>query len=134
MKWIVALLITFDLAGSALAESCGKSREYILEGFAGDLAMPAAGYQELFKVCVEALTLTNVKDAYVLKDGGVAIIPIRNSLVATAETLAQFCQRFPKGVALFLSSREQIKALTVSLVVMTSSRSATACKQIRGMT
>ena len=72
MKWIVALLAAFVLTGSVSAEGCNSSREYILEGLAGDLEKPAARYQDLFKICVETLTLANVKDAYVLKDGGIA--------------------------------------------------------------
>ena len=134
MKWIVGLLAALVLTGPVSAEGCNSSREYILEGLAGDLEKPAARYQDLFKICVETLTLANVKDAYVLKDGGIAIIPTRNTLAATAGTLAQFCQRFPKSVARFLTARERSKALTVGLVVMMSSMGATTCKKIRGMT
>lgn len=134
MKWIVALLAALVLTGPVLAEGCDSSREYILEGLAGDLEKPAARYQDLFKVCVETLTLANVKDAYVLKDGGIAILPTRNTMAATAETLAQFCQRFPKSVARFLTPQEQRKFRTVELIVMISSMDVTPCRKIRGMT
>ena len=132
MKWSIALLVVLCLTGPVSAESCGKSREYILEGLAGDLPEPAASYQDLFKVCVEALKLANVKDAYLLKDGGIAIVPSRNTMIATAETLAQFCQRFPKNVARFFTPREQKKSLTVAQVVMMSSADTTSCKTILG--
>ncbi len=133
MKWIVVLLLALSFIGPASAESCSKSREYILEGFAGDLPEPAARYQDLFKICVIALTLANVKDAYILKDGGIAIIPTRNTVVDTAETLAQFCQRFPRSVARFLTPREQKADPAVGLIVMLASTDATSCKKIRGM-
>lgn len=133
MKWFVALSLALSLASPVSAESCSKSREYILDGAAGDLSVPAAGYQELFKVCIEALAITNVKDAYVLKDGGIAIVPRRNTISATAETLGQFCQQFPKSVVRFLTPREQRKASSVGFVVMLSSQGVTSCKEIRGI-
>lgn len=132
MKWCVVLLALVGLSGPVSAESCSNSREYILDGLAGDLPKSAASYQDLFKVCMEALKLDNVKDAYVLKDGGIAIVPARNTTIATAQTLAQFCQRFPKNVARFLTSREQKKSLAVPLVVMVSSTDTTSCKSILG--
>jgi hypothetical protein len=133
MKKFLALLITLGLAGPALAESCSKSREYILDGLAGDLLEPATRYQELFKICAQTLTLGNVKDAYLLKDGGIAILPARNTMVATAETLSQFCQLFPQSVVRFLTSSGQSRALTIGYVVMMSSRGVTTCKEIRGL-
>jgi hypothetical protein len=132
MKWIAVLLFAFGLVEPAVAESCSKSREYILDGLAGDLAEPAANYRELFKVCTLALAITNVKDAYVLKDGGIGIAARSNTLAATTETLSQFCQQFPKSVARFLTPREQRNSPTVGVVVMMSSRGATSCKEIRG--
>lgn len=132
MKWIAVSLLAFGLANPAAAESCSKSREYILDGLAGDLAQSAANYQDLFKVCMQALAIANVKDAYVLKDGGIAIAARSNTLAATTGTLAQFCQQFPKSVARFLTPREQRNNLTVAVVVMMSSRAATSCKEIRG--
>jgi hypothetical protein len=134
MKWTVALLVALGLTSAVSAESCTKSREYILEGLAGDLSQPAARYQELFKVCTEALAIANVKDAYLLKDGGIAIIPARDSLAATAETLTQFCQRFPSNVLRFLTPREQKKGTAVGLVVMLPSSGVTSCKEINGAT
>jgi len=132
MRWILALPLILVLVDAALAESCSKSREYILEGLAGDLSAPVSGYQDLFKICVETLGMANVKDAYVLKDGGIAIFPRQNTVAATAETLAQFCQQFPAGVAKFLTPREQRKANSVGVVVLMSSRDVASCKEIRG--
>lgn len=133
MKWIAILFLAFGLVDPAVAESCSKSREYILDGLAGDLAKPAADYRDLFKVCVQALTITNVKDAYVLKDGGIALVTRSNTLAATSETLSQFCQQFPKSVARFFTPREQRNVPTVGVVVMMSSRGETSCKEIRGI-
>ena len=63
----VVAAIAFALP--ACAESCGKSRDYILSNAAGDLPKKPQVYQELFKLCVDTLQLPNVKDAFVLKAG-----------------------------------------------------------------
>jgi len=61
---------------SALAaDGCMKSREYLLGGMAGDLVMPVAAYANLFKICSAAVVMPNVKNAYILKDGGIAVTP-----------------------------------------------------------
>jgi hypothetical protein len=133
-RLIVALSVALVFAGPASAESCTISREYILESIAGDLTRPAKTYDDLFKICIEVLNFANVRDAYVLKDGGIAIVPTHDTVVATAGTLAQFCQRFPKGTARFLTSRERSKTLTVGSIVLMSSADATSCVKIRGMT
>jgi hypothetical protein len=133
MKWMIALSVFLGLAAPVLAESCNKSREYILEGLAGEITKPAESYQELFKVCVEALTLVNVKDAYVLKDGTIAILPTSNTVFATAETLAQFCQRFPNGFVRFLTPEERRRVRTIGYIALSSSTGATACTKIRGV-
>lgn len=134
MKWVAVLLVTLGMSFSASAESCTKSLEYILDGLAGEVPRPATAYQDLFKVCVEALKLANVKDAYVLKDGGIALDSRRNTMSATAVTLSQFCQRFPKETARFLTPQEQRRPHTVGLIVGLSSKSATTCRTIRGET
>src|SRR6187549_2847743 len=82
------------LAGTARADSCTKSRDYILEN-AVDLPQKPQAYQELFKNCLETLQLSNVKDAFILQAGAIAVIPRNDSVSATASTLAQFCTRFP---------------------------------------
>ena len=133
MNRAAVFLLAFGLAHPAAAENCSKSREYILDGLAGDLAQSAANYRDLFKICMQTLAIANVKDAYVLKDGGIAIAATRNTLASTSETLSQFCQQFPKSVARFLTAREQRNNPTVGVVVMLSSRGATTCKEIRGV-
>jgi hypothetical protein len=80
---------------------------------------------------METLQFPNVDDAYVMKDGGIAIKPKRNTVAATAGTLAQFCQQFPKAVARFITANEQRKRLTVGLVVSMSSINSTPCNKIR---
>jgi hypothetical protein len=131
MRFVVMLFLLLASVGPAAAESCTRSSEYILDGLAGDLTRPAATYRDLFKICKETLQLPNVDDAYVMKDGGIAIKPKRGTVAATAGTLAQFCEQFPKAVARFITAREQRKRLAVGLVVLMSSVDATPCNKIR---
>lgn len=121
-------------SNQAAADSCAKSRDYILEGLAGDLPKRAKDYRDLFKACVEALSFANVKDAYILKAGTIAIDPARNTVMATAGTLAQFCQRFPRGSVRFFTPAEQRHERTVGLVVMMPAGNAITCKTVRGET
>lgn len=134
MQWLAALVAILLLAGPARAESCTKSREYIMEGLAGDLPASPARYQQLFEVCIQALRLPNVKDTYLLKDGGIAIVPKQDSLIATAETLAQFCQQFPKDRVRFITARERNHRPTLGLIILLSSTESVSCKKIRGLT
>lgn len=131
MKWLIAILLTIVCIDPVLAENCTRSRDYILDGLAGDLPKPPKTYQDLFKACIETLGLPNVKDAYILKDGAIAISPKRNTVLATAETLARFCRQFPWRTARFLTLREQQMRPTIGLLVMTSSAGATPCQSIR---
>ena len=119
-------------ADAAFADSCAKSRDYILQGMAGELIRSARTYQSLFKVCLQTLALPNVKDAYVLKAGLIAIDPRRNTTMATAATLAQFCRQFPHNTARIFTPSEQRQAKTVGLVVMMPALSARSCQSIRG--
>ena len=50
VKWAVVLLIGLGMSSPAFADSCAKSRDYILQGLAGDLTRPSATYRDLFKV------------------------------------------------------------------------------------
>jgi hypothetical protein len=131
MRFVAILFLLFGSVGPAAAESCTRSSEYILAGLAGDLTRPATTYRDLLKTCMETLQFPNVDDAYVMKDGGIAIKPKRNTVAATAGTLAQFCQQFPKAVARFITANEQRKRLTVGLVVSMSSINSTPCNKIR---
>jgi hypothetical protein len=131
MRFAAVLFLLIGFAGPAAAESCTRSSEYIIDGLAGDLTRPAAIYRDLLKTCMETLQFPNVDDAYVMKDGGIAIKSKRDTVAATAETLAQFCQQFPKGVARFITAKEQRKRLTVGLVVLMSSVDSPSCSKIR---
>lgn len=132
MRWIVTFLLMSCCCCTAAAESCSSSLNFILSGFAGDLSLPAAQYQNLYKACMQALTMTDVKDAYVLKDGGIAVIPKRNSVAATAGTLAQFCETYPGERLRFLTRQETRRGFTTGSVVMTPSTGSESCRQIRG--
>jgi hypothetical protein len=132
VKWAVVLLIGLGMSSPVFADSCAKSRDYILQGLAGDLTRPSTTYRDLFKVCLEASALPNVKDAYILKAGVISIDPTRNTVMATATTLAKFCDRFPTRSVRFFTPAEQRQARTVGLVVMTPAGDATSCKKFKG--
>lgn len=129
---VVALLLLLLCAGAAQAENCGRSLDYILDGSAGDLPRPPMAYRGLLEVCTQTLKMSNVKDAYVLKDGGIAVIPKDYSVAATAGTLAEFCEANPRKTLRFLSKKETKKGLTTGLVVSLSSDGFASCQQIRG--
>lgn len=126
-----AALLACSATRAAAADGCAKSRDYILEGMAGDLTKSSLTYQQLFKTCIETLTMPNVKDAYILKAGLIAIDPQRNTVMATASTLAQFCRRFPRGTARIFTPGEQRQPKTIGLVVMMPALSAKSCQAIR---
>ena len=127
-----AALLACSATGAAAADGCAKSRDYILEGMAGDLTKSSLTYQQLFKTCIETLTMPNVKDAYILKAGLIAIDPQRNTVMATASTLAQFCRRFPRGTLHFVPAKEARKAANTAVAVRMSSTRATPCEKIMG--
>jgi hypothetical protein len=136
MKSVFAFGILFVLGtGVAHADSnnCDKSREYLMNGLAGDLEMPPQTYDSLFKICVATAAMSNVKDAYILKDGGIAVIPKQDSIAATAGTLSQFCDANPRSTLRFLTRKEIALAKSMSAIVQTSSTSATPCKKIKGL-
>ena len=116
----------------AQADNCSRSLEYILDGSAGDLPQPATSYRNLLNACLQALTLSNVKDAYVLKDGGIAVIPKSEAVATTATTLAQFCESFPRGTLRFVSKREMRNGASIGLIVSLSSGGFTSCREIHG--
>jgi hypothetical protein len=135
MKQFAHILIPFMLGiGSAHADNCDKSREYLLNGLGGDLEMPPEVYEGLFKICVTTAAMPNVKDAYVLKDGGIAIVPKQDTIPATAATLSRFCDANPRATLRFISSRELPLLKTTSSIVQLSSTSSTSCKKIKGLT
>ena len=129
---LTAASLATGISGALAADGCAKSRDYILEGMAGALTKPARTYQDLFKICVRTIELPNVKDAYVLKAGLIAIEPRRNTVMATASTLAEFCRRFPRSTARVFTPGEQREAKTVGLLVLMPALSARSCQAIRG--
>lgn len=119
---------------SALAaDGCMKSREYLLGGMAGDLVMPVASYANLFKICSATAVMPNVKNAYILKDGGIAVTPKQDTVAATAATLSQFCESHPRATLRFLSKRDLKLSRSVLDIVRISSTSATSCKKLKGL-
>ena len=119
-------------ASAARAESCTRSREYILTDSSAELPHQPSAYQQLFKVCLDALTMSNVRDAFILRDGAIAIVPKIDDLAATADTLAQFCRRYPTGVARFISRSELPLIASMGRAIEISSSSATSCARIVG--
>src|SRR5258708_10857202 len=102
MKSIALTAVFLALAANiAHAENCGKSREYLLGNLSGDLALPPQAYADLFKICLAAAAMANVKDAYILKDGGIAVVAKQDSVAATAATLSQFCDANPPATLHF---------------------------------
>ena len=95
MRWFVAALIVLALAVQPPPTVAGRAVNIFWRVLRAICPSQTANYQNLFKICQEAASLANVKDAYLLRDGGIAIAPKNNTLTATAETLSQFCERFP---------------------------------------
>ena len=137
MTRMLAIVIFLALASNparADSESCRKSREYLLGSLSGDLTLAPQAYNELFKICVAASVMSNVKDAYILKDGGIAVVPKQEGIAATATTLSQFCDAYPRATLRFLTRKEMLLTKSVTGVVQMSSGSATSCKKIKGLT
>ncbi len=120
-------------AGGARADNCSKSRDYLFANPNGDLTLPPKAYEDLFKICMAAAAMSNVKDAYILKDGGIAVIAKQDSVAATAATLSQFCDDHPKATLHFLTRKELPQIKSVTSVVKIPSTSSTSCQKIKGM-
>jgi hypothetical protein len=134
MKWLACIAALVALgAQAARADSCGKSREYLLTNSAGDLALPPKAYEDSFKRCLGTAAMSNVKDAYVLKDGGIGAIPKQDTVAATAGTLSRFCDAYPRATLHFLTKREQMQATSMASIVRISSTSSTSCQKIKGL-
>jgi hypothetical protein len=129
---LIAIFLALAVNG-ARAENCGRSREYLLGDLGGDLVLPPKAYDDLFKVCMAAATMANVKDAYILKDGGIAVIPKQDSLAATAATLSQFCDTYPRATLHFLTRKELLDVKSIVSVIKISSTSSTSCQKIKGI-
>jgi hypothetical protein len=129
----VILLVLATSAARAESENCRRSREYLLGNPGGDLTLPPQAYNDLFKICTAAAAMSNVRDAYILKDGGIAVVPKQDSIPATAATLSQFCDNYPRGTLRFLTRKEVQSTKTVGGIVQISSGAATPCKKIKGL-
>lgn len=129
---IFAAALLATAASSAQAESCTRSREYILTDSSAELKRQPSAYQLLFKVCLNTLTMSNVRDAFILRDGGIAIVPTIDNIAATADTLAQFCRRYPTGTARFITRGELPMIASMGRAVDISSGSATPCERVVG--
>src|SRR5207244_7758785 len=108
-------------------------REYLLGNLGGELAKPPQAYENLFKICMATATMANVKDAYILRDGGIAVISKQDTVAATAATLSQFCDAYPKETLHFLTRKELLQIKSIASVVKISSTSSTSCQKIKGI-
>jgi hypothetical protein len=80
-----------------------------------------------------ATVMSNVKDAYILKDGGIAVVPKQDGIAATATTLSQFCDAYPRATLRFLTRKEMLLSKSIVSVVQMSSGPSTSCKKIKGL-
>jgi hypothetical protein len=136
MTRMVAIALFLTLAGNAAwadGENCLRSREYLLGSLSGDLLLPPQAYNDLFKICNTAAAMSNVRDAYILRDGGIAVVPKQDSIAATAATLSQFCDTYPRATLRFLTRKEMLLSKSIVSVVQMSSGSSTPCKKIKGL-
>jgi uncharacterized membrane protein len=128
---LIAVLLAFTVNG-ARAESCSKSREYLLGDTDGELKLPPQAYEDMFKKCMAATAMTNVKDAFILNDGGIGVIPKQNSIAATAATLSDFCSAYPRATLHFFTPAEVAQIKSIASAVKVSSKSSTTCQTIKG--
>jgi hypothetical protein len=133
MKQLAFMILLASLIGPAYADNCGKSREYLLGDFDGDLMRSPAEYDNLFKQCLATAAMSNVKDAYILKDGGIAVVPKQDTVAATATTLSQFCEAYPRATLHFLTKRERAQDKSLADIIRISSTSSTSCQKIMGL-
>ena len=133
MRRLAILFLLLTASTAAQAENCSKSREYLLGSMAGELPMSAQSYETVFKTCMAASAMSNVKDAFMLKDGGIAVVPKQDSISATAATLSQFCNAYPRATLRFITRKEQALSKSTLAIVRMSSGSATSCKKIKGI-
>lgn len=131
LPFAAALLVA--ASADAATDSCVRSRDALLGGIAGELPQPPQSYKQLFSTCLGVADMPNIKDAYVLKDGGIGVVTRNESVGATASALSGFCQRFPRATFRFISQAELSKAATIVRIVGISSGSSTSCRKIRGL-
>jgi hypothetical protein len=132
IRTMLAVLLLGLATTAAQAESCTRSRDYILTDSDGDLQRQPSAYQQLFRICLDTLMMSNVRDAFILKDGGIAVIPQIDDIKTTTATLAQFCQRYPGATLRFVTRGELQMVANTGRAVEISSGSATSCRKITG--
>jgi uncharacterized membrane protein YcaP (DUF421 family) len=77
--------------------------------------------------------MSNVKRAFILRDGAIAVLPKQNNVAATAATLSQFCDTYPRATLHFLTEKEQRDIGSIGLIVRVKSTSSTPCQKIKGL-
>jgi hypothetical protein len=97
---------------------------------AGDLPQQPASYQKLFKICLDTLAMSNVRDAFILQDGGIAVVPKADDIATTANTLAQFCRRYPQATLRFIARGELAMTANMGRATRISSGGSTSCRKI----
>lgn len=131
---VILCAVICAMGSPAMAgDNCLKSREYLFGGLAGTLPMPTTAYTDRLRICQAAALMPNVKDAYILKDGGIAVVAKQNTVPATAATLSQFCDTYPTSTLRFLSKKDITLNRSLSDIVRISSTSATPCKRLKGL-
>jgi hypothetical protein len=131
-RLLLTALFLVMAANNARAESCSRSRQYLLGDIESEMTRPMQAYEDMFKKCMAATTMPNVQDAFILADGGIAVIPKQNSIAATAATLSEFCNAYPRATLRFLTHAEALQIKSIASAVKISSRSSTTCQTIKG--
>ena len=134
MRALALAMALLAVTNAADASSCNKSREYLLGGLAGDLQMTPQTYDSLFRVCETTALMPGVQDAFILKDGGIGVIPKQDTIPATAATLSRFCDANPRATLRFISKKDLVLAKSTSQIVSLPSTGTTSCKKIKGLT
>lgn len=130
---VAIVLVALVCAGDpAKADGCARSRDFIFANAAGELPQKSSTYRAAFRMCREALGMSNVKDAFVLKSGAVAVIPRSPGITATAATLAEFCMRFRHGLLRFVRPEEVGRIVSLARIVELSTANTTPCAKIAG--
>jgi hypothetical protein len=130
---VVAVILSTAAPANAASDTCARSRDVLLGGLAGELPQPPQSYKQLFNTCIAVADMANIKDAYLLKDGGLGVVAKNESVGATAAALSEFCQRFPRATFRFISQSELSRSGTVTRTVGISSGGSTSCRKIRGL-
>jgi len=131
MKHLALMILLASLVSPAYANNCDRSREYLLDGLGGELLLKPKEYDDLFRRCMDTTAMSNVRDAYILMDGGIAVVPEQDEVAATAATLSQFCEDYPRGTLHFLTKRELAKNKSLGDIVRIPSTSSPSCQKIR---